>query len=64
MDNNDFELARELIAALARTPDRTADDVLGKIASRRALIKRGRFQDVQAAVHAALQMRSREVARR
>jgi hypothetical protein len=57
-DNADFELARDLIAALARTPDRSADELLGKIGSRRALIKRGHFNDVQAAVAAALQMRS------
>jgi hypothetical protein len=59
-DGNDFELARELINALARTPDKVADELLDKLASRRSLMKRGRFNDVQAAVAAARQMRARE----
>jgi hypothetical protein len=64
VDNNDFELAREFIAALAHIPDRAADEALGKLASRRAIIKRGRFNEVQAAVAAALQQRAREAATR
>ena len=60
LDNADFELGRELIGALARTPDRSADELLGKLASRRSLMKRGRFNDVQQVVAAALQVRARE----
>jgi ribosome-binding factor A len=60
LDNSDFELGRELINALARTPDAIADELLNKLASRRSIMKRGRFNDVQAAVAAARQLRSRE----
>ena len=60
VDNADFELARELIEALARTPDAAAGETLAKLASRRSLIKRGHFTDVQVAVTAALQLRARE----
>ncbi|HEY5539862.1 MAG TPA: HEAT repeat domain-containing protein, partial [Coriobacteriia bacterium] len=60
VDNADFELARELIEALARTPDAAAGETLAKLASRRSLIKRGHFTDVQVAVTAALRLRARE----
>jgi hypothetical protein len=60
LDNADFELGRELIIALARTPDRSADELLGKLAARRSLMKRGRFNDVQQVVAAALKARSQE----
>jgi len=59
-DNADFELARELIGALARTRDSAAQEALAKLGSRRALIKRGHFNDIQAAVAAAQQLRARE----
>jgi hypothetical protein len=58
LDNADFELGRELIVALSRTPDRSADELLGKLAARRLLIKRGHFNDVQQIVAAALKARS------
>jgi hypothetical protein len=60
LDNADFELARELIGALAHTPDRAADELLSKLASRRAILKRGRFNDVQAVVSAARKVRAQE----
>jgi len=60
LDNADFEFGRELIDALAHTPGQAADDLLSKLASRRAILKRGRFMEVQAAVNAAIQVRARE----
>ena len=60
LDNADFELGRELIGALAHTPDKVADDLLSKLASRRAILKRGRFSDVQDVVNAARQVRAQE----
>jgi hypothetical protein len=61
-DNVDFELGRELIGALARTPDPVAEETLAKLATRRAIIKRGHFNDIQACVTAAQQLRARELA--
>jgi len=58
MDGADFLLARELIGALARIPDPAADEALAKIASRRALIKRGHFAEVQDLVQQAQAMRA------
>jgi HEAT repeats len=60
LDNADFELGRELIEALALTPDRSADELLAKLASRRSLMKRGRFNEVQQIVAGAVQVRARE----
>jgi hypothetical protein len=60
-DNADFELGRELIGALARTPGTAAAETLAKLASRRAIIKRGHFNDIQSCVAAAQQLRAREV---
>jgi hypothetical protein len=63
IDNADFELARELISALARTPGEAADATLKKLGSRRAIIKRGHFNDIQTAVAAALQARTQGASR-
>lgn len=57
LDNADFLMGRELIAALARTSDPAADEALAKLASRRAIIKRGHFSEVQALVAQAQQVR-------
>ena len=59
LDNADFEFGRELIDALARTQGPAADELLSKLATRRAILKRGRFNEVQAVVNAALQVRAR-----
>ena len=59
VDNADFTLARELIGALARTPDPAADEALNRLASRRALIKRGHFAEVQQLVAQAVTVRQR-----
>lgn len=58
MDGADFETARDLIGALAITPEPAAGVVLERLASRRALIKRGHFAQVQAAVAQALRVRA------
>jgi hypothetical protein len=50
IDNADFLIGRELIAALARLPEPEADEALNRLAGRRAIIKRGRFSEVQALV--------------
>lgn len=47
IDGKDFGLAREIIGALARVEDPAADEILAKLAARKALIKRGRFAEVQ-----------------
>jgi hypothetical protein len=59
MDNSDFTLARELIGALARTPERSADEALSRLASRRAFIKHGHFVEVQNIVSQAIELRQR-----
>jgi hypothetical protein len=58
IDGDGFTLAREMIAALARVPDAEAAAALNKLASRRALIKRGHFAEVQDLVQQALQLRA------
>jgi HEAT repeat protein len=47
VDGDDFLLAREIIGALARLDDPAAVTSLEKLAGRKALIKRGHFNDVQ-----------------
>jgi len=59
IDNADFSLAREIIGALARTPGAVADEALDRIAARRALIKRGRFAEIQQLVAQAQSVRTR-----
>jgi len=58
VDTNDFLLARELITGLARTPESTADEALAKLGSRRALIKRGHFAEIQQLVGRAQAVRA------
>ncbi len=57
IDNSDFTRGRELIGALARTAEPAADEALGRLASRRSLIKRGHFHEVQQLVAQALAIR-------
>jgi len=64
VDTNDFLLARELITGLARIPEPAADEALAKLGSRRVLIKRGHFNEVQQLVARARSVRAgQEVAR-
>jgi HEAT repeat protein len=63
IDNSDYELARELIFALSICPDQAAGAALTKLNSRRSLMKRGHFNDIQQAVGAALQARAQGVNR-
>lgn len=58
VDGEGFELAREIIAALARTPDPGAGAVLDRLAHRKALIKRGHFNDVVNLARQAAQFRA------
>jgi len=58
IDNADFLIGRELIAALARTSGPEADEALSRLAARRTLIKRGHFAEVQDLVRQALQYRA------
>jgi hypothetical protein len=53
----DFPLAREVIGALAHTPDTSAAEVLGRLSSRRTFIKRGHFAEVQELARQALAAR-------
>lgn len=55
----DYPLAREILGALARTPDTDAARVLEKIAGQRALIKRGHFAEVQDLARQALASRQK-----
>lgn len=64
IDGADYAIARELIGALARIPGAEADAALAKLASRRALIKRGHFAEVQELVRQAQQYRSQAGDRR
>ena len=57
IDRGDFPLAKELIGALARTPEPAADEALAKLGSRRSFIKRGHFADVQSLVAEAQRAR-------
>jgi HEAT repeat protein len=59
IDGNDFILAREFIAALARVPESAAEEFLKKLAGRRALIKRGHFAEIQDLVARALEHRTK-----
>ncbi len=60
VDTGDFLLARELIAGLARTPESAATAALAKLGSRRALIKRGHFTEIQQLVAQAQAVRARD----
>lgn len=57
VDNADYLLARELIAALARVPGPDADTALERLATRKALLKRGHFAEVQELVRQAKRFR-------
>jgi hypothetical protein len=63
VDGKDFSLVREIIGALARTPDSAADGVLGQLASRRAFIKRGHFAEVTDLAKQALAQRGKGAAK-
>lgn len=63
IDNTDFALGREIIAALTRLPGPEADEILAKLASRRTLIRRGRFSEVQDLVSQARAYRAKAGAR-
>jgi len=63
VDGKDFEAAREIIGALARSGDAGASDVLSRLAGRKALIKRGRFTEVCALAKQALDSRKKGGAR-
>ncbi|MDO8847001.1 MAG: hypothetical protein Q7W51_01245 [Coriobacteriia bacterium] len=53
----DFALAREILGALARTPDSDAVRVLEKVTGQRTLIKRGHFAEIQDLARQALAAR-------
>jgi hypothetical protein len=57
VDNKDFELAREIVGALARCFDDPATAALRSLASRRAFVKRGHFVEVNALARQALEQR-------
>lgn len=59
VDGKDFVLAREIIGALARIEDPSADDALRVLHDRKALIKRGHFAEVQELARQALEYRAK-----
>ncbi len=63
LDRGDYLLGKELIGALARTPEPAADEELAKLAARRSFLKRGHFTDVQSLVAEAQKARAGGVAR-
>ncbi len=60
----DFPLAREILGALARTPDAEAAQVLERIGGQRMLIKRGHFAEIQDLARQAIASRGKGGARR
>lgn len=63
VDGRDFAAARELIGWLAQSPDPAAGDALRRLAERRAIMKRGRFAEVQQLAREALSAQSLKVTR-
>ncbi len=59
IDGRDFAIGREVIGALARVDDASAEAALRELASRRALIKRGHFAEVQELARQALEYRAK-----
>lgn len=60
VDTGDFLLAREIITGLARVQDPATDAALSRLGSRRALIKRGHFTEIQQLVARAQAVRARQ----
>lgn len=54
VDDGDFAVGREIIIALSKVPGTETAEALKRLASRRALIKRGRFAEVQELARQAL----------
>lgn len=59
IDGRDFPLAREIVLALAKSPDPAAQPVLEKLAARRAFIKRGHFAEINDLAGQALMSRAK-----
>lgn len=55
----DFPVAREILGALARTPDAEASQVLERIGGQRMLIKRGHFAEIQDLARQAIASRGK-----
>ncbi|MHB9002882.1 MAG: hypothetical protein ACYC6C_02290 [Coriobacteriia bacterium] len=58
VDGKDYALAREVIGALARVQGPSAGEALTRLASRKALIKRGHFAEIQDLAGQALAARA------
>ncbi|MCX8006612.1 MAG: HEAT repeat domain-containing protein [Coriobacteriia bacterium] len=58
-DGKDFPVCREAILALGRSPDVESEQVLERLANRKALIRRGHFAEVVDAARQALAARRR-----
>jgi hypothetical protein len=58
IDGKDFPAAREILGALARSSDAAAPAILERLASRRAIIKRGHFAEVNDLARQAMAQRS------
>jgi hypothetical protein len=59
VDTKDYPLAREIVLALAKSPDAAVEPILEKLAGRRALIKRGHFVELNAIARQALTARAK-----
>lgn len=59
VDGRDFALAREVIGALAKVDDPSADATLAGLVSRRTLIRRGHFTEVQELARQAIEFRAK-----
>jgi hypothetical protein len=59
VDTRDYPLAREIVLALAKSPDPAAVPILEKVAARRAFIKRGHFVELKTLAQKALAARQK-----
>jgi hypothetical protein len=59
VDTKDYPLAREIVLALAKSPDAAVEPILEKLAGRRALIKRGHFAELNGLARQALTARAK-----
>ncbi|HEY3317035.1 MAG TPA: HEAT repeat domain-containing protein [Coriobacteriia bacterium] len=63
VDGRDFDLGRELIGCLAKMPEPSAGQALRRLAERKALIKRGRFNEVQQLAREAVHVQAQRGAK-
>jgi hypothetical protein len=63
VDNRDFAIGREIIGCLAQMPETAAAQALRRLAERKSLMKRGRFNEVQQLAREAMTVQAQRSAR-